>query len=204
MYKRFLKSMVLTSFAVLVAIPASAQVRADLGPLHIRIANQAPPRPQYERRTPRPHRDAVWIRGYWHWQDDRWAWMSGRWEIINKEKAIMLAVVSSPASSVMRAASRVTTLVRSSGPRPLSVSRHSAISIALPTVRPSGASMSVRNASVRTPARLRWYVATAGVGREVELRLRRGQGPERALRVSLAEVPAAEAARAEARQILGE
>ncbi len=58
--------------------------------------------------------------------------------------------------------------------------------------------------SVRTPARLRWYVATAGVGREVELRLRRGQGPERALRVSLAEVPAAEAARAEARQILGE
>ena len=80
MYKSVLRAMLITSFAVLVAIPASAQVRADLGPLHIRIANQAPPRPQYERRTPRPHRDAVWIRGYWHWQDDRWAWMSGRWE----------------------------------------------------------------------------------------------------------------------------
>jgi serine protease Do len=58
--------------------------------------------------------------------------------------------------------------------------------------------------SVRTPARLRWYVATAGVGRQVELRMRRGEGPEQALRVSLVEVPAAEAARAEARQILGE
>ena len=35
--------------------------------------------------------------------------------------------------------------------------------------------------SVRTPARLRWYVATAGVGRQVELRMRRGEGPEQAL-----------------------
>ncbi len=62
----------------------------------------------------------------------------------------------------------------------------------------------IQGHAVRTPARLRWYVATAGVGREVELRLRRGEGPERALRVPLAEVPAHEAARAEARQILGE
>ncbi len=62
----------------------------------------------------------------------------------------------------------------------------------------------IQGHAVRTPARLRWYVSTAGVGREVELRLRRGEGPERALRVALAEVPAHEAARAEARQILGE
>jgi len=80
MCRRVLKSMVLTSLAALIAIPAFAQVRADLGPLHIRIATDAPPRAQYERRMPRPHRDAVWIRGYWDRQDDRWAWVSGRWE----------------------------------------------------------------------------------------------------------------------------
>jgi hypothetical protein len=34
------------------------------------------------------------------------------------------------------------------------------------------------------------------VGREVELRTRRGEGPERSLRVSLAEVPAHEERRA--------
>jgi serine protease Do len=56
---------------------------------------------------------------------------------------------------------------------------------------------------IRTPARLRWYVSTAGVGREVEVKLRRGTGPERAIRVSLAEVPAAEEARAQARAALG-
>ena len=39
MYRHVLKSMVLTSFAVLVAIPASAQIRADVGPFHIRIAS---------------------------------------------------------------------------------------------------------------------------------------------------------------------
>ncbi|HEX9053159.1 MAG TPA: trypsin-like peptidase domain-containing protein [Anaeromyxobacter sp.] len=57
--------------------------------------------------------------------------------------------------------------------------------------------------TVRTPARLRWYVSTAGVGRSVEVRVRRAGGPERAVHVSLAEVPAAEAARAEARAALG-
>jgi serine protease Do len=57
---------------------------------------------------------------------------------------------------------------------------------------------------VRTPTRLRWYVSTAGVGRQVEVRVRRGEGPERSLKISLAEVPAAEAARAEARAALGE
>jgi hypothetical protein len=80
MYRRVLRSMVLTSLAGLIAIPASAQVRADLGPLHIRIATDAPPRVRYERRTPRPDRDAVWIKGYWDREDDRWAWVPGRWE----------------------------------------------------------------------------------------------------------------------------
>ncbi len=58
--------------------------------------------------------------------------------------------------------------------------------------------------SIKTPARLRWYVSTAGVGRSVEVRLRRGSGPEQAVRVSLAEVPAAEQARAQARAALGD
>ena len=80
MYRRVLRSMVLTSLAALVAIPAFAQIRADLGPIHIRIATDAPPRARYERRTPRPHRNAVWIGGYWDRQGDRWAWVSGRWE----------------------------------------------------------------------------------------------------------------------------
>jgi serine protease Do len=57
--------------------------------------------------------------------------------------------------------------------------------------------------AVRTPSRLRWYVSTAGVGREVELRLRRGRA-ERTIRALLAEVPAQEQARAEARRVIGE
>jgi serine protease Do len=44
---------------------------------------------------------------------------------------------------------------------------------------------------IRNPSRLRWYVSTAGVGRDVEVKLRRGDG-ERALHVSLAEVPSRE------------
>ena len=57
--------------------------------------------------------------------------------------------------------------------------------------------------AIPTPARLRWYVSTAGVGRSVEVRVRRAGGPERAVRVSLAEVPPAEAARSEARASMG-
>jgi serine protease Do len=55
---------------------------------------------------------------------------------------------------------------------------------------------------IRNSGRLRWYVSTAGVGRQVELRLRRG-GSERSVRVSLAQVPAAEEAKAQARAVLG-
>lgn len=80
MSKRFLSPILFTSLAILMASPALAQVRADLGPLHIRIATDAPPRIRVERRLPRPDRDSVWIGGYWDRQDDGWAWSSGRWE----------------------------------------------------------------------------------------------------------------------------
>jgi serine protease Do len=55
---------------------------------------------------------------------------------------------------------------------------------------------------VRTSGRLRWYVSTAGVGRDVEVRLRRG-GAERTVHVSLGQVPAAEEAKAQAQAVLG-
>ena len=71
MYKYILKSMAITGFAVLTALPAVAQIRADLGPVRIRIATEAPPRAKYERRTVRPDRDSVWINGYWH-REARW------------------------------------------------------------------------------------------------------------------------------------
>jgi hypothetical protein len=80
MYRRVLKSMVLASVAVLVAIPATAQVRADVGPFHIRIASDAPPPVRFEARTARPDRAAVWTNGYWDRQGDQWAWSSGRWQ----------------------------------------------------------------------------------------------------------------------------
>ena len=80
MYRRILKSLAFTSFAVLIAIPAVAQIRAEVGPVHIRIANDAPPRARYERRSPRTNRDALWIKGYWHRQDDQWVWIPGRWD----------------------------------------------------------------------------------------------------------------------------
>jgi hypothetical protein len=87
MFKRAFNSMMLSSFAVLLAIPAAAQVRADLGPIHIRIVSDAPPRARHERRAARPHRDAVWIKGAWDRQDDRWVWVSGRWEQPTRSRA---------------------------------------------------------------------------------------------------------------------
>ena len=87
MYRRVLQSMVLASLAVLVAIPASAQVRADVGPFHIRIAADPPPRVRFEARTARPNRTAVWTNGYWDRQGDQWAWSSGRWQQPNAPRA---------------------------------------------------------------------------------------------------------------------
>ncbi|BDG02011.1 S1C family serine protease [Anaeromyxobacter oryzae] len=64
---------------------------------------------------------------------------------------------------------------------------------------------SVQGHEIRSPARLRWYVSTAGVGHEVELRLKRGGDvEEHVVKVPLAEVPAQEQARAQARELLGE
>jgi hypothetical protein len=80
MYSRILKSTLFVALTALVGVPAIAQVHADVGPLHIRIANEAPPRIRYERRGVRPSRQAVWINGYWDRQDRQWAWVSGRWE----------------------------------------------------------------------------------------------------------------------------
>ncbi|ACL64587.1 2-alkenal reductase [Anaeromyxobacter dehalogenans 2CP-1] len=71
-------------------------------------------------------------------------------------------------------------------------------------LRPGDVIISIQGHAVHTPSRLRWYVSTAGVGREVELRLRRAGNPERTQKVLLAEVPVHEQARAEARQVLGE
>ena len=59
---------------------------------------------------------------------------------------------SIPLSITIRAASSTESEVSAAGPRPFSVSIDSTISSALPTARPSGASMLVSSASVRTPA----------------------------------------------------
>ena len=77
MYQRALKSIVLVA---LTSMPAAAQVHADLGPFHIRIATDAPPPIRYERQPQRSSRDDVWIRGYWDIQGDQWAWTGGRWD----------------------------------------------------------------------------------------------------------------------------
>ncbi len=51
---------------------------------------------------------------------------------------------------------------------------------------------SFRGRAVRTAARLRWEVASAGVGRQVSILVRRGGGEERALAVQLSRPPADE------------
>jgi len=82
MNQRLLKPFLLGAFAVSMAAPAFAQtaIRADIGPLHIRIVDDAPPPIRYERRPPRPDRDYIWIGGYWDRRGDRWDWVSGRWD----------------------------------------------------------------------------------------------------------------------------
>jgi hypothetical protein len=82
--------MALSSFGVFLLAapaPAAADAIANLGPLHIHIANDAPPRAQREYRTVRTERDAVWIKGYWDRQDGRWAWVNGRWETPSDRRA---------------------------------------------------------------------------------------------------------------------
>jgi len=79
-HQYMIKAMVLTTFGALLAIPAQAEIRVDLGALNIHIANDAPPAERREARTSRPDRESVWIKGYWDRQDNRWEWVQGRWE----------------------------------------------------------------------------------------------------------------------------
>jgi len=58
--------------------------------------------------------------------------------------------------------------------------------------------------AIQNPARLRWYVSMAGVGKEVAMALRRKGEADRTIRAVLAQAPAAEQARIEARGSLGE
>ena len=43
------------------------------------VVQQAPPRNLVERRTARPFRGAVWIPGFWYWNEDHYSWTAGRW-----------------------------------------------------------------------------------------------------------------------------
>jgi hypothetical protein len=78
MFKRILMSMAPVALLALTAMPAAAQPAPPR--FEIRITHSAPPRVRYERKLPRPDRQAVWVKGYWHWEGDRWDWVSGRWE----------------------------------------------------------------------------------------------------------------------------
>lgn len=82
MQKRLAIFVIPAMLAVFSGEPAFAQVRlgVDLPSVHIRIAPDAPPRPRYERRTPRPGPNHLWIKGYWDRQGDQWGWAPGRWE----------------------------------------------------------------------------------------------------------------------------
>ncbi len=82
MQNRLAKLVIPAVLAVFSCAPAFAQIRVgvDLPSVHIRIAPEAPPRPRWERRTPQPSRNHVWIQGYWDRQGSEWAWAPGRWE----------------------------------------------------------------------------------------------------------------------------
>lgn len=82
MQKSLVKLAIPAVLALFTSAPAFSQVRigVDLGAVRIRIAPDAPPRPRYERRTPRPGPNHVWIAGYWDREGDSWGWAPGRWE----------------------------------------------------------------------------------------------------------------------------
>jgi hypothetical protein len=82
--KNICRSIAAMTFVAATSLPATAQVemRVDvpLPGLEIRVGHRAPPRLQREHRPPRPGRDSLWIRGFWHWQGNDWDWVPGRWE----------------------------------------------------------------------------------------------------------------------------
>jgi serine protease Do len=65
-------------------------------------------------------------------------------------------------------------------------------------VRPGDVITSFGGHAVQSPARLRWYASTAGVGRQVDVRMRRGDAGERTVGIRLREMPAEEGATARA------
>ncbi len=62
----------------------------------------------------------------------------------------------------------------------------------------------VQGHAIQNPARLRWFVSMAGVGKEVAMALRHRGEADRTVRVVLSEVPTTEQAKAESRGSLGE
>jgi hypothetical protein len=77
MFRKLWIAMSPIALLALAAVPAAAQPAPPN--LEIRIARSAPPRVRFERIPTRPDRQAVWARGYWHWEGSRWDWVSGRW-----------------------------------------------------------------------------------------------------------------------------
>jgi hypothetical protein len=78
------KSIAAMSFLLASCAPVSGhtQLRFDVPrpSLEIRVGHRAPPSLRSERRTPRPGRDYVWLRGSWDLHGNDWAWIPGRWE----------------------------------------------------------------------------------------------------------------------------
>lgn len=93
-----------------------------------------------------------------------------------------VAVREAPATATVDPAGVVVTDVTAGGPA------------AAAGVKPGDVITAFEGHSVRTPGRLRWYVSTAGVGREVEVKVNRG-GAERLVKVELSGVPPKEQAR---------
>ena len=87
MYKSAARSLAAAALVALASAPAYSEARIEIGPLHIHIADKAPPRAHRERRPPRPGRDYVWLNGYHDRQSDQWVWVSGRWERPIAERA---------------------------------------------------------------------------------------------------------------------
>lgn len=43
------------------------------------VVSERPPEPLAESRPHRPHRDSVWVPGYWAWNGSRYNWVHGYW-----------------------------------------------------------------------------------------------------------------------------
>jgi hypothetical protein len=48
-------------------------------PIQEVVVDAPPPAPPEEVRLSPPFEGAVWVPGYWHWQDGRHIWVAGRW-----------------------------------------------------------------------------------------------------------------------------